>query len=219
MNRIDWRNHFVAFISTLFGIFIAFQLEDWRETQAEHERLKVTFQSLKFEIEENIKIYRTNINQIRDFLDYVDFILSHNKGNSKLTINPADYEAYKAKYPDRFEDVKFIRSLNDTLNEYTSSLNVDFIPLTGISTSTWEAAKSTGVLTIAEPARVSDLTYIYEWTYKDLGFTDSDFFEYFISNDKKFTNLDQMIINYKRLADIYEYKLKKIENKFATTTW
>ncbi len=218
MNRIDWRNHFVAFISTLFGIFIAFQLEDWRESRVEKERMKITFQSIKFEIEENLRIYRTNVTQIRDFLEYVDFILSHSKGD-KLVMKATDYSFYQSKYPDRFEYVKLIRNLNDSLSEYTSDLRVDFIPLTGISTSNWDAAKSTGVLTLAEPTKVSDLTYIYEWTYKDLGFADSDFFENFVANDEKFTDLGHMISNYKRLADIYEYKLDKIDSKMKAISW
>jgi hypothetical protein len=218
MNRIDWRNHFVAFISTLLGIFIAFQLEDWRETRAEKERVKITFQSIKFEIEENLRIYQTNVTQIRDLLEYVDFILSHSTGD-KLVMKTTDYNLYQAKYPDRFEYVKLIRNLNDSLSEYTGNLSVDFMPLTGISTSNWEAAKSTGVLTLAEPTKVADLTYIYEWTYKDLGFVDSDFFKFFISNDEKFTDLEQMISNYKRLADIYEYKLNKIDSKLKTISW
>lgn len=218
MNKIDWKNHFVAFISTLFGIFIAFQLEDWRESRSEKERLKITFHSIKFEIEENLRIYRTNVTQIRDFLKYVDFILSHSKGD-KLVMKTTDYSFYQTKYPSRFEYVKLIRNLNDSLSEYTGDLHVDFIPLTGISTSNWDAAKSTGVLTLAEPRMVSDLTYIYEWTYKDLGFVDSDFFKFFISNDEKFTDVDQMISNYKRLADIYEYKLNKIDSKLKTITW
>jgi len=74
-NKIDWRNHFVAFISTLLGIYIAFQLEDWRESKAERDKVKTTFSSIRFEVEENVKIYKTNIKQIRDFLEYVDFIL------------------------------------------------------------------------------------------------------------------------------------------------
>jgi len=218
INRIDWRNHFVAFISTLLGIFIAFQLEDWRESRAEQNKVKHTFLSIKFEIEGNLTIYKTNVTKIRDFLEYIDFILNHSN-DDKLIMKTLDYDVYKTKYPDRFEHVKLIRQLNDSLSEYTSSINVDFIPLTGISTSNWEAAKSTGVLTLADASRVADLTYIYEWIYKDLGFTDSDFFKYFVSNEEKFMDLSQITTNYKRLADIYEYKLDKIESKLATISW
>lgn len=39
MSKIDWRNHFVAFLSALLGIFIAFQLENWREGRIERERV------------------------------------------------------------------------------------------------------------------------------------------------------------------------------------
>ena len=81
----------------------------------------------------------------------------------------SDYDLYKRKHTDRFENVELIRHLNDSLSEYTSDMRVDFIPLTGISTSNWEAAKSTGVLTTADASKVSALTYIYGWTYKDLG--------------------------------------------------
>jgi hypothetical protein len=218
MNKIDWRNHLVAFLSTLLGIFIAFQLEDWRDSRAEREKVQNVILSLKYEVEENVRIYRTNVTETRDFLTYLDFVLTHLRGD-KLVVGPSDYAALKEKYPSRFEDVKLIRHLNDTLSEYTASINVDFLPLTGISTSNWEAAKSTGVLAMADASKVAALTYVYEWTYKDLGFSDSDFFKYFILNDKKFMDLSQMAINYRRLADIYEYKLGKIEAGLVRISW
>lgn len=218
VNQIDWRNHFVAFISTLLGIFIAFQLEDWRESRAERSKVETALLSIKFEVEENVKIYKTNVKQIRDFLEYVDFVLSHSHGD-KLIMTTSDYNSYSNKHPDRFREVKLTRHLSDSLNEYTASVKVDIMPLTGISTSSWEAAKSTGVLTVVDASKVSDLTYIYEWTYKDLGFTDSDFFEYFVSNQEKFTEVGQMTSNYRRLADIYEYKLKKIESRLTAISW
>ena len=67
--KIDWLNHFIAFLSALFGILIAFQLEDYRDDQKEKEELQITLNAIKKEIENNQKIYRTNVKTLSDFLD------------------------------------------------------------------------------------------------------------------------------------------------------
>jgi len=37
IDKIDWLNHMIAFLSALLGIVIAFQLEDFQEDQKAQE--------------------------------------------------------------------------------------------------------------------------------------------------------------------------------------
>ncbi|HEX2548609.1 MAG TPA: hypothetical protein VHM20_02185 [Gammaproteobacteria bacterium] len=59
--RIDWINHSIGFLSALLGIYIAFRLENYREEEKEKQKVKIVKSALKKEIEDNLKIYKTNI--------------------------------------------------------------------------------------------------------------------------------------------------------------
>ena len=84
-NKIDWINHLIAFLSALLGILIAFQLEDYQDKQREKEELQITLTAVKNEVENNIKIYQTNIEQLSAWLDYYDlYALSMRKGDVEV---------------------------------------------------------------------------------------------------------------------------------------
>ena len=50
---VDWPNHVIGFFSALFGILIAFELDQWRERQQEAEVAQNAFSKLKQEIQIN----------------------------------------------------------------------------------------------------------------------------------------------------------------------
>ncbi len=74
---IDWHNHTITFISTIIGILIAFQLEDWRENREEQVKIDKAEVSLFNELERNKVGLESIIKVNKDWLLYADFILSH----------------------------------------------------------------------------------------------------------------------------------------------
>lgn len=50
---IDWPNHLIGFFSALFGILIAFELDQWREQRKEAELAASAFDKMKQEISIN----------------------------------------------------------------------------------------------------------------------------------------------------------------------
>ena len=76
MKKIDWLNHFVAFASSLLGILIAFQLDNWRESRGENEKMQIALQGIKKEIENNsIKREKKVPNSILAFLNLISLII------------------------------------------------------------------------------------------------------------------------------------------------
>ena len=73
MHKIDWRNHFVAFLSALLGILIAFQLEDYSDNKQKEEELEIIIKSIKVEIQNNLGIYETNVRRLSEWLEYYSF--------------------------------------------------------------------------------------------------------------------------------------------------
>jgi hypothetical protein len=218
--KIDWVNHLVAFISTLLGIYIAFQLNEWQNSINEKEKINSALSSIKLEIQKDISIYDENVSKISDLLGYINFIRNHSNTKGEIIASEASINEMKKMNIDRFRDLTLIKKLNDSLNIYKSSFIVDFVPVTGISTNNWEAAKFSGILISMNHSHVSILTSIYDWVVKDLGFDDSDFYKRLINKEKPgFDNLNTMIIDYQRIMNIYKFKSEKIKESFKTISW
>lgn len=60
IGKIDWPNHAIGFFSALFGILIAFELDQWRETRNHQEEARNAFDKLKQEIQINKNSLRTS---------------------------------------------------------------------------------------------------------------------------------------------------------------
>ncbi|MBK7651827.1 MAG: hypothetical protein IPJ20_15385 [Flammeovirgaceae bacterium] len=71
--RLDWANHLMGFFSAILGIYIAFGLENYREKNNEKEKVEIAKQAIKKEIEDNLSIYKDNIDKISSWLEYMNF--------------------------------------------------------------------------------------------------------------------------------------------------
>ena len=167
--NIDWSNHFVAFISSLVGILIAFQLNDFQENAKEHERLKVALQAIKAEIKTNLEIYRYNKDTIGNWLEYEEFIVSHSKPEG-LLVSESELDFVKLLHAKRFSNNKLLGKKNDTLYIYSNNqFTLNATPKVGISSNNWEAAKSSAVLNYLDQPRMAALVQIYNWIQRDIG--------------------------------------------------
>lgn len=160
---IDWHNHTITFISTIIGILIAFQLEDWRENREEQTKINKAETSLVNELERNKIGLETSIKENKDWLLYADFILSHTYDDHLACTQQALDSAIKM-HPTRFSNSNFIRKFDQTTNLYGMSFEVDIPFIFQIETATWEAVKSSGTLNFIEQSHV----FWYVKTYKEL---------------------------------------------------
>ena len=203
INKIDWLNHMIAFLSALLGIVIAFQLEDFQEDQKEREDLQITLIAIKKEVENNQSIYRTNIETLAEFLDYISIL--EDKNDKEYRINKNKFDKIKSKSPDRVDDWKLKRQENDSTLIF-EPFDID-VPAaeTGISTSSWKAGIYSGILNRLDHSNLSKLTHIYEWIEKDIGLNEVEFLENVVL--EKFHDIDIIVNYYTKLTKIQQMKL------------
>jgi len=102
-SKIDWLNHTVAFFSALLGILIAFQLEDYADNRKDNEELKSALNAIKNEINNNLNIYQTNVDQLGDWLEYWEVIKGIDE-NGVFAVAKNKYQKLNAKAPQRYEE-------------------------------------------------------------------------------------------------------------------
>jgi len=217
-NKIDWKNHVIAFFSALLGILIAFQLEDYRDDQQEKEKLRITLNAIKKEIESNRIIYQTNITKLSDFLEYFKLReLTNEKGELKL--NKDKFERMKAKHSDRFLNWILLKQQNDSTSIFDTHWEffIDTAPETGISTSSWQAGLYEGILNRLDNNTLSQLTQIYEWVGKDIGLNEREFYENLVLSD--ITKIDPLIVHYKKIIAVQQFKLDMINKHYSQIDW
>jgi hypothetical protein len=160
---IDWHNHVITFISTIIGILIAFQLEDWRESREEQIKINKAELSLINELERNKVGLENIIKQNKHWLSYADFIFSHTY-DDHLACTPQELDSISQAHPGRFVRSSFVKALDKTTNLYQMDFKVDVSFIFQIETATWEAVKSSGTLNYIEQGNV----FWYVKTYKEL---------------------------------------------------
>lgn len=216
--KVDWTNHIVGFVSTLLGIFIAFQLDDWQDRKAQEERIEITLGAIKKEVDSNIAIYKINISKLSQWIEYCEFIQNHSNENGEVISTESALNSIKIKNQHRFKDLKVLKKHNDSLNVYKIDLMLDVLPETDKSTNNWEAAKSSGILNYMDHSRMAQLTQIYDWINKDLGVSDSDIYKNIIKVNQ-FTDIPTLIQDYKMIVRVSEMKLSRIEEYYKKMDW
>jgi hypothetical protein len=218
-SRIDWHNHLVAFVSTLLGIFIAFQLEDWQEQRKSKESLAIVLEAIKQEVQSNVRIYQNNVTRLSEFLAYQDFYEKHSDEKGNIITTQVSMAALMQNHQHRLNDVKITRALNDSINIYSgAALKFDIIPETGVSTVSWQAATSSGLLTALDHETLSQLIDIYGWIERDMGMSESQFYHKAIGISE-FDDFNQIISNYKHVVRNTEFKLARIEKPLKRLKW
>ncbi len=158
--RVDWPNHIIGFFSALFGILIAFELDEWREAKNNQEEARNALDKIKQEIQINKgalhEAVKTNLHYLEllelELLPYVDDKLEY-KGLSK--------EAKEIN--SKIHTIARI-NLTDTLSLITKStitINMGKLLHPTIHYSAWESAKATGVINYIEYEKVLTISYLY----------------------------------------------------------
>ena len=157
--RIDWPNHIIGFFSALFGIMIAFQLENWRQDSHDQALATSAFGNLKREVEinknslhETVRLNLETIRTVKEILALVDreLILEGTKAKAD-SLNR------------KFSNVISIDVSNSSINNrrWPVLFNMQNITIPSLQTSAWESAKATGSLSVMSYERVASLTFVY----------------------------------------------------------
>jgi hypothetical protein len=158
--RVDWPNHLIGFFSALFGILIAFELEEWREAKNHQEDARNAFEKTKKEIQDNKNALHVSVNTNLHLLDLLEVELLpfinerlEYSGSAKagITINA------KVK-----SVAKII--LNDTLSASVKGpvlINMGSFLHPTLLYSAWESARESGVVNYIEYEKVLAISYLY----------------------------------------------------------
>lgn len=177
LSKIDWPNHLIAFLSSLLGILIAFQLQNYSDNRGQREQMKNALESIRKEIMSNLAIYQYNADSLSAWVDYATFYYGHIDSSAKgLVATPQEIDSFRIRNPSRVAGIRQIRKFDGARFVYDAPFVVDVTPMTGISTSNWDAARSSGILNALDHDLVVSLTDIYNWINLDLGQSDRDFF-------------------------------------------
>lgn len=159
---IDWPNHIIGFFSALFGILIAFELDQWRQDRQEQEIAKNAFEKLKLEVQVNnnslhemIRSNQTQINLMTERV--VDFL------NTDLQFTGTRVNADSINYSKELMSVIFIDTTSWTGKQQYPPVHIVLGNLLQpiIHNSAWESAKATGALNFMDYEQVLSLSSLY----------------------------------------------------------
>lgn len=174
--KIDWKNHSIAFLSSLLGLFIAFQIQDWQDKRRDNEKAIKTMRALKNELIYNKELLERQLESVSIWVENTEFFLEKSQ-HQELRENEI-YATQKeidscikrnVKFTYRMKNIQLIKKVNDTLNIYKADWIVFDISFHPLVTNQWQAAKSSGALSYMQQEQLALFSKAYEWIEKDLG--------------------------------------------------
>ena len=159
--KIDWPNHIIGFFSALFGILIAFELEEWRDEKNQIEIARIAFENLKKEVQINQNSLHENvanniryINILQELLDKMDNQLRFT--GSKVEADSINQNFSQVVFIEWSDSVTKSKMLKPIVN-----IGMHNITIPTLQSSAWESAKATGALNLMEYEKVQSLSYLY----------------------------------------------------------
>jgi len=161
-NRIDWPNHLIGFFSALFGILIAFELDEWREQKNQRELTTIALERMISEIEFNQNMLHTNVEENATRIRVLHQLTD--KLNDQLLFTGTRHEADSInRY---YSHYILIDTVHYNVQQKGFPAHMDFSRLSMLMqhTSAWESAKATGVLNFMGYEKVLVLSSIYNYS-------------------------------------------------------
>ena len=157
---IDWPNHVIGFFSALFGILIAFELDQWRERKQEEQIALNAFNKLKLEVQINNNSLHEMVTTNQQSLSLMaQKILPLLNESLQFIGTPEQADSINSN-PD-LVSIVFV----DTSDQVNKLLPVHIVmgnmlqPI--IHNSAWESAKATGALNFMDYEQVLSLSSLY----------------------------------------------------------
>ena len=158
--KIDWPNHLIGFFSALFGILIAFELEEWREHRNNQREAQEAMAKLKDEI-------LINKNSLHEAVTANQQLISILGAQTLPQLN--EHLVYQGSIEDakRFNKewypVARIEIQDSTQIKITAPVHLylNQLILPTLHYAAWESAKETGVMNSMEYDKVLTVSYLY----------------------------------------------------------
>ncbi len=158
--RIDWPNHIIGFFSALFGILIAFELEEWREQKSQKEIARIAFENLRIEIQINQTNLHENVANNINHIIALQALLPKLDNQLRFVGSPAEADSINKN----FSQIVFIEK-NDASAEGSQNpfvhIGMGNIVVPVLQSSAWESAKATGALNLMNYEKVLSLSSLY----------------------------------------------------------
>src|SRR6478736_912629 len=155
--HINWPDHLVGFFSALFGILIAFQLEEWRDQREREQLVQLALQNLKSEIDINKNYYEETTRFNETFLQFLTESSSNISEELTFRGSSTAADSLNKFFPAHFSIGQPLVASSKTLPiKITLNISVHH-PLT----AAWESAKATGALNFMNFEQVHLLSLIY----------------------------------------------------------
>ncbi len=166
LTGIDWRTQIVAFIGTILGIIIAFQLEDRQEQNIKEERLRTAIENLNREIAENLKNLESTKESNETWTGYLNFLIGKRCENQELALMDNELDSLRKIYPIYFKENRQILNLivKKVIKKDYKLYQICYFNAfkeAAIVTDNWEAAKQSGVFLTMNPTQILYYTQIY----------------------------------------------------------
>lgn len=158
--KIDWPNHIIGFLSALFGILIAFELEEWRQHRNNQSEAKEAFLKLKEEISINKTTLHETVSTNQQILSSMaNDLLPHLSDNLSFKGSPQLANEINKKC----QGFARIELVDSTSQQVVAPVSIFMNSLVQppLHYSAWESVKSTGVINHLEYDRVLTISYLY----------------------------------------------------------
>src|ERR1700755_1317393 len=156
--HINWPDHLVGFFSALFGILIAFQLEEWRDQREREQLVSLALQNLKSEIDINKNYYGETTRFNEAFLHFLNESAPHITEELTFQGSKDLADSLSTVFPGHFS----IQAAAESKKPSTAPLKVTLnISVHHPLTAAWESAKATGALNFMDFEKVHLLSLIY----------------------------------------------------------
>jgi hypothetical protein len=158
--RIDWPNHLIGFFSALFGILIAFELEEWRDQKSQAETARIAFENLKKEIQNNQTSLHENVSTNIRHISRLQGLLPRMDDQLRFSGSLTEMDSINQN----FGQVVFIEKSDPSPKNKEKPLvhiGMGNITIPSLQTSAWESAKATGALNLMNYEKVLTLSSLY----------------------------------------------------------
>lgn len=157
--RIDWPNHFMAFISTLLGVWLAFSLGNYYEHQREISRMEVAMTNVHQEILKNQGKVDRHIAHLDSLLGALGAFSKMINDDMNLIAGANQMQDFMDNYG-WFMSIEIQKPFKDTLYEYDGNLNLN-LQYMSVSNIAWENTKLMDVLHLVKTETAFQLHGLY----------------------------------------------------------
>jgi len=128
-NKVEWLNHLVGLVAVVFGVLIAFWLNNWSEENKAEATLRVALENIKSEVGKNNANLDTIIVSNKTLHSFLSRYLTVVNEEMKVTSTDAEWSELVMQYP-------------QYLNEGRSGVQID-LDLFQLSDVAWSTAHRT----------------------------------------------------------------------------